>query len=178
MNRTPGRGTLSPHWQWVQDTVYSSVQIWRPSLPVEGFNSTQQLLVVAAVDKHLCVVLDRLCEDRQRPGVKLLLLTFLQLLRSHLRLWLVQKTPTPQHQHELKIMHTQTQQGSTSACGSWGKKMNRYCTQITLISKRPLHHAEISNSWNRAKNQTRNFFAHYHTLSVREMIKRLNNDRK
>ncbi len=30
------------------------------SVPVEGFDSAQQLLVVAAVDKNLCVVLHRL----------------------------------------------------------------------------------------------------------------------
>lgn len=71
------------------------------ALPVEGFDSTQQLLVVAAVDEHLRVVLDGLREDGQGAGVKLLLLSLLQLLRGHLRLRLVQKTPTaPTQQHE------------------------------------------------------------------------------
>lgn len=56
----------------------------RPVLPVEGFHSTQELLVVAAVDEDLRVVLDGLCEDGERPGVELLLLALLQLLGGHL----------------------------------------------------------------------------------------------
>jgi len=60
---------------------------------VEGLDAAEQLLVVAAVDEHLGVVLHRLGEHGQRPGVELLLLPLLELLRSHLRLGLCEQTP-------------------------------------------------------------------------------------
>ena len=57
-------------------------------IPVKGFDSSKKLLVVAAVDEDLCVVLDRLCEHGQGAGVELLLLPLLELLWGHLRLGL------------------------------------------------------------------------------------------
>lgn len=63
------------------------------SPPVEGLHAAQQLLVVAAVDEHLCVVLDRLREHREGPRIELLLLPLLQLLGRHLTLGLVEETP-------------------------------------------------------------------------------------
>ena len=54
--------------------------------PVKSLNTTQQLLVVSAVDQDLRVALDRLRENGQRSSVELLLLTSCQLFRRHLRL--------------------------------------------------------------------------------------------
>lgn len=76
-------GDLSPHLLHVlQHHV---------AVPVKGLHAAQELLVVAAVDEHLGVVLDRLCEHGQRPRVKLLLLPLLQLLWRHLTLGLVEE---------------------------------------------------------------------------------------
>ena len=55
-------------------------------VPVEGLDAAEQLLVVAAIDEHLCVVLYRLGEHGERARVKLLLLAFGQLLWCHLAL--------------------------------------------------------------------------------------------
>lgn len=57
-------------------------------IPVEGLDSSEELLVVAAVDEDLCVVLDGLGEHGQWARVELLLLPLLELLWSHLRLGL------------------------------------------------------------------------------------------
>lgn len=54
---------------------------------VEGFHTAQELFVVAAVDEHLGVVLDRLGEHGEWPCVKLLLLPLLQLLWCHILPW-------------------------------------------------------------------------------------------
>lgn len=67
-----------------------SPMLW---LPVEGLDSSQQLLVVATVNEDLRVVLHRLGEHRQGTGVELLLFSLLELLRRHLRLGLCQQTP-------------------------------------------------------------------------------------
>ncbi len=47
---------------WCVDTKNIINQTHQVMLPVECFDSAQQLLVVAAVDKNLCVVLYRLGE--------------------------------------------------------------------------------------------------------------------
>ncbi|KHN80492.1 hypothetical protein Tcan_01526, partial [Toxocara canis] len=53
--------------------------------PVESFDPTQQLSIVSTVNHHLCVVFDRLSEDRKRSNVEFLLLLCLELLLCHLR---------------------------------------------------------------------------------------------
>ena len=69
-------GQLGPH---LLDVLEHHVAV-----AVEGLDARQQLLVVAAVDEHLGVVLHRLCEHRERARVELLLLHLRQLLRVHL----------------------------------------------------------------------------------------------
>lgn len=54
------------------------------SLPVEGFHSAEQFLVVPAVDKHLSVVFDRLGEDGKRACVELFLFASSHLFRRHI----------------------------------------------------------------------------------------------
>lgn len=53
-------------------------------MPVGGLHSVQELPVVAAVDGHRGLVLDRLREHGEWPQVNLLLLPRLQLLWDHL----------------------------------------------------------------------------------------------
>lgn len=72
------------------------------SVPVEGLDSSEQLLVVTAVDEDLSVVLDGLGEHRQRARVELLFFSFLELLRAHLRLGLCQQTPEKKKNHHNK----------------------------------------------------------------------------
>ena len=52
-------------------------------IPIKSLDSSQQLLVIPAVDENLGVVLDRVCEDPERSSWELLLLLRLPLLRSH-----------------------------------------------------------------------------------------------
>ena len=66
-------------------------------LPVERLHSAKELLVVATVDEHLCVILHRLCKHRKWPCVELLLFPNRQLLSRHLRLGLGQCTATKTH---------------------------------------------------------------------------------
>ena len=60
------------------------------AVPIKGLHTAQELLV-AAIDEHLGVVLDQLCEHGEWTHVKLLLLPLLQLLQGHLTLGLVEE---------------------------------------------------------------------------------------
>lgn len=58
------------------------------AVAVKGLDSGQQLLVVSAADKNLCMVLDGLLKDRQWSCVELFLLQSAELLLVHLAFWL------------------------------------------------------------------------------------------
>lgn len=65
----------------------------QPNLPVESFDTSQQLFIIAAVDEDLSVVLHGLCQDRQGPSVKLFLFMLGQLLWCHLTFGLLNSCP-------------------------------------------------------------------------------------
>lgn len=68
-----GSRDLRPHFFHVfQDHV---------AMTIEGFHSTEKLLVVAAIDENLRVVLDGLREYAERASVEFFLLQFLQFFR-------------------------------------------------------------------------------------------------
>lgn len=98
-------------------------------LPVEGLDSSQQLLVVATVNEDLCVVLHRLGEHRQGTGVELLLFSLLELLRSHLRLGLRQQTP------EYCQSEYRRSTNSTGQCYSPGQSSPLLLSHIELKTK-------------------------------------------
>jgi hypothetical protein len=58
------------------------------AVAIKGLDSGQQLLVVSAADKNLCVVLDGLLKDRQWSCVELFLLQSAEFLLVHLAFWL------------------------------------------------------------------------------------------
>lgn len=58
------------------------------AVTVKGLDSGQQLLVVSAADKNLCVVLDGLLKDRQWSCIELFLLQSAELLLVHFAFWL------------------------------------------------------------------------------------------
>jgi hypothetical protein len=52
------------------------------AVPIESFDAAEELLVVAAVDEDLSVVLDRLGENAERSGVEFFLLKLLKFFGS------------------------------------------------------------------------------------------------
>lgn len=78
-----GTRHLSPH---LLDVLQDHV-----AMPVKGFDASQQLLVVSAVDQHLRVVLHGLGEHREWSSVELLLFLLGQLFRGQFRLGFCQR---------------------------------------------------------------------------------------
>lgn len=59
--------------------------------PVESLHPTKELLVIAAIDEDLSVVLDRLRQYGEGSSLEFLFLSLSQLLRAHFRFRLVRR---------------------------------------------------------------------------------------
>ena len=60
------------------------------AMTIERLHATQQFLIVSAIDQHLCVVFDGLCQHRQWPSVELLFFLTRQFFWGQFGFWFCQ----------------------------------------------------------------------------------------